>query len=111
VRNTLGVKTRPAAIIDEYLEKLSCQDPHTEMLIWHYILGHLSFQRINRMSELGILPKKLAHVTAPKCAGCMFGSMTKKPWRSKGNKPKGVGHLATSPGHMVSVDQLESSAA
>jgi hypothetical protein len=80
------------------------------MLRWHYRLGHLSFQRIKRMAELGILPKKLAEVTAPKCAGCIFGDMTKKPWRSKVNNPKGVGHLATSPGQMVSVDQLESSA-
>jgi hypothetical protein len=94
------------AIICEDLEKLSCQDPQTEMLRWHYRLGNLSFQRIKRMAELGILPKKLAQVTAPKCAGCMFGAMNKKPWRIKGNKPKGVVHLATSPGQMVSVDQL-----
>jgi hypothetical protein len=41
----------------------------------------------------------------------MFGAMTKKPWRSKGKKPKGVGHVATSPGQMVSVDQLDPIAA
>jgi hypothetical protein len=41
VRNTPGFKARPAAIIEEDLEKLSCQDPQTEMLRWHYILGHL----------------------------------------------------------------------
>jgi hypothetical protein len=41
VRNTPGFKDRPAVIIDEDLEKLSCQDPQTEMLIWHYRLGHL----------------------------------------------------------------------
>jgi hypothetical protein len=93
------------------LEKLSCQESQTETLIWHYRLGHLSFKRIKGMAELGILPKTLAQVTAPKCAGCMFGAMNKKPWRSKGNKPKGEGNLATSPGKMVSVDQLESSAA
>jgi hypothetical protein len=81
------------------------------MFRWHYRLGHLSFQRIKRMEELGILPKKLAQVTPPKCAGCLFGTMTKKPWRNKGNKPNGVGHLATAPGQMVSVDHLESSAA
>jgi hypothetical protein len=63
------------------------------------------------MAELGILPKKLAQVTPPKCAGCLFGTMTKKPWRNKGKRPKGVGHLATAPVQMVSVDQLESSAA
>jgi hypothetical protein len=41
----------------------------------------------------------------------MFGSTTKKPWSSKGKNPKRVGHVATSPGQMVSVDQLESSVA
>jgi hypothetical protein len=110
-RNTPGIKVRPAAIIDEDLERRSCQYPQTEMLRWHYRLGHLSFRRIKRMAELGILPKKLAQVTPPKYVGCLFGTMTKKPSRNKGNKPKGVGHLATSPGKMVSVDQLESSAA
>jgi hypothetical protein len=111
IRNTPGFKARPAAIIDEELERLSCQDPHTDMLRWHYRLGHLSLQRIKRMEEVGILPKKLAQVTPPKCAGCLFGAMTKKPWRNKGNKPKGVRHLAKSPGQMVSVDQLDSNAA
>jgi hypothetical protein len=110
-QNTPGFKARPAAIIDEDLEKLSWQDPQTEMLTWHYRLGHLSFRRIKRMAELGILPRKLAQVNPPKCDGCLFGAMTKKHWRNKGKSPKGVGHLATAPGQMVSVDQLESSAA
>jgi hypothetical protein len=110
-QNTPGFKARPAAIIDEDLEKLSCQDPQTELLRWHYRLGHLSFRRIKRMAELGILPRKLAEVNPPKCAGCLFGTMKNKPWRNKGKSPKGVGHLATAPGQMVSVDQLESSAA
>jgi hypothetical protein len=110
-QNTPGFKVRPAAIMDEDLEKLSWQDPQIEMLRWHYRLGNLSFRRIKCMAELGILPKKLAQVTPPKCAGCLFGTMTKKPWRNKGKIPKGVGHLATAPGQMVSVDQLESSAA
>jgi hypothetical protein len=106
VRNTPGFKVRPEAIIDEDLERNSCQNPQTEMLRWHYRLGHMSFQIIKRMTELGILPKKLAQVTPPKCAGCLFGTMTKKPWRNKGKNPKVVGHLATAPGQMVSVDQL-----
>jgi hypothetical protein len=110
-QNTPGFKARPAAIIDEDLENLSCQDPQTEILRWHCRLGHLSFRRIKRMAELGILPRKLAQVNPPQCAGCLFGTMTKKPWRNKGKSPKGVGHLATAPGQMVSVYQLESSAA
>jgi hypothetical protein len=110
MRNTPGFKARPTAIIDEELEKLSCQDPQTEMLRWHYRLDHLPFKKIKGMAELGLLPKRLAQVTSPKCTGYMFGYMTNKPCRSKGKKPKRVGHVATSPGQMVSVDQLESSA-
>jgi hypothetical protein len=110
-QNTPGFKARPAAIIDEDLGKLSCQDPQTELLRWHYRLGHLSFIRIKRMAELGILPRKLVEVNPPNCDGCLFGTMTKKPWSNKGKSPKGVGHLATAPGKMVSLEQLESSAA
>jgi hypothetical protein len=109
MRITPILKARPAAIIDEDLEKISCQYPQTEMLRWHYMLGHLSFKRIKGISELGILPKRLAQFTALKCAGCMYGDMTKKPWRSKGKKPKGFGHDFTAPGNMVSVDKLQSS--
>ena len=29
------------------------------------------------------IPKKLGKVTPPKCAGCLFGAMTKIPWRGK----------------------------
>jgi hypothetical protein len=50
MRNTPGFKARPAAIIDEDLEKLSFQDLQTEMLIWNYRLGHLSFNRIKGMA-------------------------------------------------------------
>ncbi len=39
----------------------------------------------------GEIPKKLAKVTLPKCAGCLFGAMTKIPWRGKETKSsKGV---------------------
>ena len=29
------------------------------------------------------IPKKLAKITPPKCAGCLFGAMTRIPWRGK----------------------------
>ena len=60
---------------------------------------------------MGLLPKKLAKAPIPKCAGCMFAAMTKKPWRTKGRNTGGqVGRILkiTRPGQCISVDILES---
>ena len=60
---------------------------------------------------MGLLPKKLAKDPIPKCAGCIFAAMTKKPWRTKGRNTGGqVGRILkiTRPGQCVSVDMLES---
>ena len=43
----------------------------------------------------------------PFCAACQYGKMTKRPWRVKGDN-KGTTKMATYPGQVVSVDQLES---
>ena len=63
------------------------------------------------MAEVGLPPKKLAKAPIPKCAGCMFAAMTKKPWHSKGKNTCGqVGRMTNiiSPGQCVSVNMLES---
>ena len=63
-----------------------------------------------KMAQEGMLPKRLANVRPPKCAACMIGKATKRPWRVKGPvntiRPRPV----TKPGDVVSVDQLESTA-
>jgi len=91
-------------------ERLTVESPQADLLRWHYRLGHLSFKLIKAMSEVGLLPKHLAKARIPKCAGCMFAAMTKKPWRTKGSKSGQVGRKTkiTRPGQCVSVDQLES---
>ena len=91
-------------------EQLTVESPQADLLRWHYCLGHLSFKLIKAMSEVGLLPKHLAKARIPKCAGCMFAAMTKKPWRTKGSKSGQVGRKTkiTRPGQCVSVDQLES---
>ena len=80
-----------------------------ELLRWHYRLGHLSFRKLKVMATLGIIPRKLAQIKPPICAGCLYGGMTRKPWRSK---PKKEGNRkifqAFRPGQCVSVDQMES---
>ncbi len=60
------------------------------------------------MALNGEIPHKLARVTPPRCAGCLFGAMTKLPWRSKESKQTHQVYVATKPGECVSVDQMES---
>jgi hypothetical protein len=59
------------------------------------------------MSALGILPRRLASVQPPNCAGCISGAMTKKPWRARAEPSKVNTVVVTGPGDCVSVDQLE----
>jgi hypothetical protein len=61
------------------------------------------------VTALGILPRKLATVHPPKCSGCIFEAMTKKPWTTKANPNKVKTIVVRGAGDCVSVDQLESS--
>jgi hypothetical protein len=54
------------------------------------------------------IPKKLAKVLPPKCAGCLFGTMTKLPWQGKETKANHKVFIATKPGECISVDQTTS---
>ena len=92
----------------EELDHVTATSDYAELLRWHYRLGHMSFARIKLLAALGILPRRLMLVRTPKCAGCLFGSMTKKPWRTKGANNKGRIKQVTKPGQCVSVDQLQS---
>ena len=82
-------------------------DPHDELLQWHYRLGHLPFDRIQQLASMGQLPKRLLSCKKPFCSACQYGKMTKRPWRVKGEDKKAT-KMATRPGQIVSVDQLES---
>ena len=91
-------------------QQLTVENPQADLLRWHYRLGHLSFKLIKAMAKVGLLPKRIATAPTPRCVGCMFSSMMKKPWRTKGTKGNQVGRKTnvTRPGQCVSVDQLES---
>ena len=91
-------------------QRLTVENPQASLLRWHYHLGHLSFKMIKTMASVGLVPKRIATEPIQKCAGCMFSSMTKKPWRTKGSTGKQVRRKSkvTRPGQCVSVDQLES---
>jgi hypothetical protein len=75
---------------------------------WHYRLGHLPFVKLKQLALNGEIPKKLAKVKPPKCAGCLFGAMTKIPWRGREAKGSHEVFIATKPGECVSVNQLTS---
>ena len=82
-------------------------DPHDKLLRWHYRLGHLSFECIRQLACSGQLPKRLLTCKKPFCTACQYGKLTKRPWRVKGDD-KSTAKVATRPGQVVSVDQLES---
>jgi hypothetical protein len=52
----------------------------------------------------GEITKKQVKVTPPKCVGCLFGAMTKIPWRDKEAKASHEVFIATKPGECVSID-------
>jgi len=56
---------------------LATANDQAELMRWHYRLGHLTFAKLKQLTLNGEIPKKLAKITPPKCAGCLFGVMTK----------------------------------
>ncbi len=62
---------------------LAAVDDQAKLMRWHYRLGHLSFAKLNQLALNGEIPRRLAKVKPPACAGCLFGAMTKVPWRGQ----------------------------
>ncbi len=60
---------------------LAAVDNQAELMRWHYCLGHLSFAKLKQIVLNSKIPIRLAKVKPPACAGCLFGAMTKVPWR------------------------------
>ena len=87
--------------MEEDNSSLSAVDNQAKLMRWHYRLGHASFSALKQMAKNGEIPKKLAKVHPPKCAGCLFGLMTKIPWRGKESKTSYEVFVATKPGECV----------
>jgi hypothetical protein len=85
----------------------SSLDDQSELLRWHYRLGHLPFAILRLMAARGEIPKRLAAYQVPPCQSCLYGKATKRPWRTKGQHRSKI-RTVTKPGECVSVDQLES---
>jgi hypothetical protein len=88
--------------------QLSAANKQAKLMQWHYCLGHLTFPKLKQLALNGKIPKKLAKVLPPKCAGCLFGAMTKLPWQGKETKVNHKVFVATKPGECILVDQMTS---
>jgi hypothetical protein len=101
----LTFNVNPELEEDEHVY-LAAVDNQAELMRWHYRLGHLSFSKLKQLALNGKIPQLLAKVKPPACAGCLFGAMTKVPWR--GRETSLEVFVATKTGQCVSVDQLVS---
>ena len=86
---------------------------------WHYKLNHPTHTTLSKMAEQGMLPRRITKILAnmnlhktkqPMCNDCYGAKATRRPWKTKGSKANQAHiKIATKPGEVVSVDQLESS--
>ena len=87
---------------------LATTNNQTKVMRWHYCLGYIPFIKLKQLALNGKIPKKLVKVKPPKCAGCLFGTMTTIPWCGKEDKASREVFIATKPGECVSVNQMMS---
>ncbi len=59
--------------------QLSAANKQAKLMQWHYRLDYLTFPKLKQLALNFEIPKKLAKVLPPKCAGYLFGAMTKLP--------------------------------
>jgi GAG-pre-integrase domain len=99
------IQQREHVLDEAYIET---SQPEHALLLLHYKFGHAPMKRLQRLAERGILPRQLAKCPIPICQSCIFGKMTRKPWRSKPMANPPTRKAISRPGEVVSVDQLES---
>jgi hypothetical protein len=88
--------------------QLTAANKQAKLMQLHYRLGHLTFSKLKQLALNGKIPKKLAKVLPPKCAGCLFGTMTNFPWQGKETNADHEVFVATKPGECILVDQMTS---
>ena len=89
-------------------EDLSSGSDTALLLRYHYKYGHISFHKLKKMAQQGIIPTRLKDTYTPTCLACQYAKATRKPWRNKKQKHFKKPIQATKPGQVVSVDQLVS---
>jgi hypothetical protein len=60
---------------------LTAVDDQAKLMRWYYRLGHLSFSKLKQLALNGLVPQRLAKVKPPAFTGCLFGAITKVPWK------------------------------
>jgi hypothetical protein len=88
---------------DKHVYLAAVDDP-AKLMRWHYHLSHLAFSKLKQLALNREIPRRLAKVKPPACAGCLFGAMTKVPW--KGQETSSKVFVATKAGQCVGVDQM-----
>jgi hypothetical protein len=83
---------------------LAAVDDQAKLMRWHYHLGHLAFSKLKQLVLHDMILQRLAKVKPPACVGCLFGAMTKVPW--KGQETPFEVFVATRTGQCVSVNQM-----
>jgi hypothetical protein len=63
-------------------------DNQAKLMHWHYRLGYLAFSKLNQLGLNVKIPQCLAKVKPPACVGCLFGAMTKVPWKRRETSSK-----------------------
>ena len=101
------VDTEGPSVVPED-EDTQAKTPQAQLLAWHYRLGHLSFAKIQQMAGRGDLPARLTTCKIPKCAACMFGKATRRPWRSRAPVNKNKIPPVNKAGSVVGIDMLVS---
>jgi hypothetical protein len=86
--------------------QLSATNKQAKLMQWRH--GHLTFPKLKQLPLNGKIPKKLAKVLPPKCAGCLFGAMTKLLWQGKETMANHKVFVATKPGESILVNQMTS---
>ncbi len=97
----LTLDLNPTLKEDEHVY-LATVNNQAKLMRWHYCLGHLAFSKLKQLALNGEIPQRLAKVKPPACTGCLFGAMTKVPW--KGQATYFEEFVATKAGQCVSVD-------
>ncbi len=88
--------------------QLSAANEQAKLMRWHYRPGHLTFPKLKQLALNGKIPKNLTKVLPPKCAGCLFGAMTKLSWQGKETKANHKVFVTTKPGECILADQMTS---
>jgi hypothetical protein len=101
------VDEAPAVIEDE--EERQTSSTAAEMLHYHNKFNHASFKKLRILAKHGVIPRRLAKCPNPVCSACMYGKVTRRPWRTRSSTNQDEALVVPSrPGQVVSADQLTS---